>query len=601
MAGRTSKRRRSSDESLTRHDPPSRTDLPDNRPPMRSMHLRLAPRWQTPVLAALMVWALLAGLGLREPMPADEPRFVLAARTMVETGQWLFPHRGTELYAEKPPTFMWLQAASYGLVRSWQVAFLLPSLLAALLTLWLSGDLARRLWGRRAVPYAVFGLFVCLQFALQAKRAQIDMVLVGMTTLSLWALLRYLLEKPSPWLLALGTFAAGLGTVTKGVGFLPLLVFLPWLWVRWKSLQTLPAHRSAHALAGVAGFLLGAGVWLVPMLSVALTSADPALHAYAREMLFKQTGTRYANAWHHVKPAWYYLQTMLTLWLPGVLLAPWLLPAWWRRLRRVDPRYALLLGWALLVLVFFSASPGKREVYIFPMLPALAVAASPLLAGLLRRRGVRAVLWTYLSALVLVTGALGAWLLLAPPERVQALLDGRGMDMATAARMGRWLLGFAITALVAMVFARRHVAAALVTVTAALWTAYGMGFMPAISPDSSARALMQRVGERIGPDAELAMLGWREQHLLQADRPVTDFGFKQPWVDQWQHAHAWLLEAPGKRWLFLRKEAIGPCLDPAKVIDIGASNRRDWILAPGGAWIEGCDVPADWSADVSED
>ncbi|MCH6482862.1 glycosyltransferase family 39 protein [Pseudoxanthomonas sp. LH2527] len=568
---------------------------------MRPTPFRHAPRWQTPLLAVLLVWALLAGLGLREPMPADEPRFVLAARTMIETGQWLFPHRGIELYAEKPPTFMWLQAASYRLVRDWQVAFLLPSLLSALLTLWLAGDLARRLWGRRAVPYAVFGLFVCLQFALQAKRAQIDMVLVGMTTLSLWALLRYLLEKPSAWLLALGTFAAGLGTVTKGVGFLPLLVFLPWLWVRVASRRALPSHRGLHALAGVAGFIAGAGVWLVPMLAVALSSSDPALHAYAREMLFKQTGTRYANAWHHVKPAWYYLQTMLTLWLPGVLLAPWLLPAWWRRLRRADPRYALLLGWALLVLLFFSASPGKREVYIFPMLPALAVAAAPLLSGLLRRRGVRAVLWSYLAVLATVAGALGLWLLTASPARVQALVDGRGMDIDTVAQLGRWLIGFAAIAMVVMIVARRQVVVALVAVTAALWTAYGMGFMPALSPDSSARALMQRVGERIGPDAELALLGWREQHLLQADRPVTEFGFKRPWVEQWQHAHAWLLQAPDRRWLFLRKDAIGPCLDPARVIDIGASNRRAWILAPGTAWIAGCDVPDSWSADVSED
>ncbi len=126
---------------------------------------------QTWLLILLVITALLAGLGLREPMPADEPRFVLAAKTMVETGQWLFPYRGIELYAEKPPTFMWLQAASYVLVRSWDVAFLLPSLLAALLTLWLTGDLARRLWGKRAADYAVLGLFVCLQFVLQAKRA----------------------------------------------------------------------------------------------------------------------------------------------------------------------------------------------------------------------------------------------------------------------------------------------------------------------------------------------------------------------------------------------------------------------------------------------
>lgn len=142
-----------------------------------------------PALAAalaLIVIALLAGLGLRQPNPPDEPRFVLAARTMVETGQWLLPHRGSELYAEKPPVFMWLQAASYELVPHWPIAFLLPSLLAALLTLWLTWDLSRRLWNRRVARYAVLSLFTVLQFGLMAKRAQIDMVLVALTTLSLW-------------------------------------------------------------------------------------------------------------------------------------------------------------------------------------------------------------------------------------------------------------------------------------------------------------------------------------------------------------------------------------------------------------------------------
>ena len=49
------------------------------------------------------------------------------------------------------------------------------------------------------------------------------------------------------------------------------------------------------------------------------------------------------------------------------------------------------------------------------------------------------------------------------------------------------------------------------------------------------------------------------------------------------------------------KSSVLKLSDPAKVVDIGASNRRAWILAPGDAWREGCDVPADWSADVSED
>src|SRR5690606_15039092 len=121
--------------------------------------------------------------------------------------------------------------------------------------------------------------------------------------------------------LALGGLAAGIGTVTKGVGFLPLLLLLPWWLARHRGM-TLPleGYRDWRWWWLPAGFLLGAGTWLVPVLWAVATSSDPALRAYAAEILLKQTATRYANAWHHVKPAWYYLQVMATLWLPGVLL-----------------------------------------------------------------------------------------------------------------------------------------------------------------------------------------------------------------------------------------------------------------------------------------
>ena len=49
---------------------------------------------------AIALLMLSAGYGLREPWPADEPRFVLVARQMVESGDWLFPHRGIELYPD---------------------------------------------------------------------------------------------------------------------------------------------------------------------------------------------------------------------------------------------------------------------------------------------------------------------------------------------------------------------------------------------------------------------------------------------------------------------------------------------------------------------
>src|SRR6185437_5912731 len=96
------------------------------------------------ILFMLLALVLLAGgIGLRDPWPSDEPRFTLAAKQMVESGDWLFPHRGRELYSDKPPLLMWMEAASFEAVGAWRIAFLLPSLFAALLTLGLTYDLGR--------------------------------------------------------------------------------------------------------------------------------------------------------------------------------------------------------------------------------------------------------------------------------------------------------------------------------------------------------------------------------------------------------------------------------------------------------------------------
>lgn len=546
------------------------------------------------LLVVLIAASLLAGLGLREPSPPDEPRFVLAAQDMVRTGQWMFPHRGSEFYAEKPAVFMWMQAAAFEVVGHWRVAFLLPSLLAALLTLWLSYDLSARLWNRRVAQYAVLALFVCLQFGLQAKRGQIDMVLVAMTTLSLWGLLRHLLLGPDWKMLWLGMFAAGLGTVTKGVGFLPLLVLLPWAAWRWRR-KPAPMAVAGNAwrwLLGVLCFVAGAGVWLLPMLLAVYTSQDPAAQAYANELLFKQTGTRYANAWHHVQPAWYYLQVMLTLWLPGALLLPWLLPAWWRRLRRGDSRFWLLLGWSLLALLFFSVSPGKREVYIFPVLPALCVAVAPLLQGLMRRRAVRWTLLSYLIVLALVATGASLAAMAGVSEWAQNQAQRRGMDAQTVQAMLSWMLAFGAAVCGLVLWSRlRRVGTALVLATALLWLVYGVGLAPAVDPDSSASRLMQRVGQRIGPDAQLGMVAWREQNLLQSDRPTVDFGFKKSWEEQWSGAGKWLEADPARRWIFVLRDAVSPCVDAAQVVDIGQSNRNQWALVPGGAWKTGCVTP----------
>jgi len=68
---------------------------------------------QTWLFVVMALLVLGAGLGLRDPWPSDEPRFALVAKQMVDSGDWLFPHRGLELYSDKPPMLMWWQATLY--------------------------------------------------------------------------------------------------------------------------------------------------------------------------------------------------------------------------------------------------------------------------------------------------------------------------------------------------------------------------------------------------------------------------------------------------------------------------------------------------------
>ncbi|HRX90815.1 MAG TPA: glycosyltransferase family 39 protein, partial [Steroidobacteraceae bacterium] len=142
-------------------------------------------------------------------------------RDMATSGDWLFPRVGGDLYQDKPPVFFWLLAASYSLIGTIRHSFLLPSLLAAAGTLFLLYDLGRRLVSRRAGFIAALATVSTLQFVLVMRGAQIDGVLCLLTTLSLYGLLRHLVLGPAWGWYFIGGLAAGIGIITKGVGFLP--------------------------------------------------------------------------------------------------------------------------------------------------------------------------------------------------------------------------------------------------------------------------------------------------------------------------------------------------------------------------------------------
>ncbi|TAN05833.1 MAG: glycosyltransferase family 39 protein [Rhodanobacteraceae bacterium] len=550
-------------------------------------------------LALLFVFALLLlglGIGLRDPWPSDEPRFALVAREMLASGQWLFPHRGVELYSDKPPLFMWLEACAWAITGGWRGWFLLPSLLAGLGTVALVYDFVRRQWSHHAGLIAAAAVLVSFDFTFQMRAAQIDGVEVFWIALAMYGLLRHLLLGPAWRWYAVGFLAAGLGVITKGVGVLALLVFLPFWFARWRGWNgLLPAqNRDARWWLALL-FLVPILGWALPMLWFALHvhAGDAAYARYAHDILLGQTVSRYAEPTHHIHPWWSYLQVIVFEWLPLSLAIYWAIPGWNRALRARDARTLLPLAWVVLVVIFFSLSRGKRDVYILPALPITAIALAPLLPDILRRASFRWALWalTLLLALVLLLAGIGmhAGHLHKLLALATSALDGSPQPLIAM------ILGIGAAGVVIALLARpRHAAWGWCAFALVTWGAWGLVAYPLLNGYSSSRAVMARAASLVPRDDTIALVAWKEQNLLMLDalgRKTINFGYKLAWHDQLRQALAWQAADPAHRWIFAYGRVLAPCVRRSDAIHVGHANRREWYLFTRSAVVPGCVPP----------
>lgn len=567
----------------------------------------LTPRERRELLWFLLGALLLigAGIGLRDPWPADEPRFVLVARQMIESGNWLFPQRGIELYSDKPPLLFWLIAGAYELLRSWRIAFLLPSLLASLATLALVWDLGRRLWNHRAGLYSAIAVLFVLQFMYQAKRAQIDPLVTCWITLANWGLLLHCLHGPNWRALWLGCFAAGLGVISKGVGVLALLMLLPYAYARLRNWPgvTHTAHSAWRWSLGALAFLAPILAWGGAVLIAAHLHGAPEYAAYVDDLFLRQTAKRYAASWAHVQPFWYFLPVIVFNWFPLSLAYPALLPRWWRDLRAHEPRVMLPLVWALLLLVFFSIPSGKRDVYLMPALPMLALAMAPHWPEILRLRWLRVSAFALALTLGLLMLGVGAWAALGQSSRFQAVLAQRDLADLGAAVWGMFVAIGALFVVAAVILRPRRGVAALLTGLVGLWLVWSLWATPLLDASSSGAAIMQRARSLAGTGTEIGLVAWKEQNLLMAQGPVRDFGFRAPWTTQFERATHWLAEDPAHRRIFMLEQAMremGACIDASKAVRVGHANRREWWLLGSDALVPGC-TPGVKDAGIDDD
>ncbi|HEV2844516.1 MAG TPA: glycosyltransferase family 39 protein [Thermoanaerobaculia bacterium] len=307
---------------------------------------------------------------LRPLMPVDETRYTSVAWEMWTRGDLLVPHLNGLPYSNKPPLLFWLMNLGwrvFGVNEQWPR--LIPSLFA-LLNLFLTMALARRLWpGRpavaRAAPAVLVGLLLWSVFT---GMLMFDMLVAFCVLLALLGLhAAWTRGGWIPWLQVAA--ALGVGILAKGpVALLPPLivaVLVPWWGGRkpdvrwWLGLAAAVAVGTAIALA-----------WALP----AARAGGP---EYANAILFSQTEERMVNSFAHRRPWWWYLALL------PVLLFPYSLwPPLWRamgRLRAADPGTRFCLAWALPALAALSAISGKQPHYLLPLLPAIALLCARLL------------------------------------------------------------------------------------------------------------------------------------------------------------------------------------------------------------------------------
>ncbi|MFJ7284971.1 ArnT family glycosyltransferase [Pseudomonas sp. NPDC099000] len=470
----------------------------------------------------LMLLALLlvgAGLGLRQPQNVDEERFLGVALEMLHNGSWLIPHRAAEIYGDKPPIFMWTVAFFTWITGMPALALYIPGLLSATSVTAMLYDLGRRLWNQRAGRTAALLYLATYQTYSILRTGQIDSFLILFTSLGLYGLVRHLLLGPAWRWFYVGCAAMGIGVITKGVGFVPALMLIPYAYaVRkgWPGVVAMPGAARKWCL----GFLVVLGaiaIWLLPLaVSIVFNGAADEI-AYAREILLRQTAGRYAAAWDHREPFWYFFVNVIPqYWLPLVLALPWLVPAWSRQLRKRDGRVLVLLGWVVLVVLFFCLSSGKRKLYIYPALPGLVLIAAPLIPWLFKR-----------------------WFSQRPR-------GWRVFQVVTVAWFTLW---------------------------------FGRGFIEPVKDGPNPHKALMLQAAQMTQGADLVLVNWREGHWLFARQPIVHFGMTRSTVEQ---AAQWLREHR-QSYALVPDELLSQCFNPQAAHELGETSRAQWSIVGADA------------------
>ena len=454
------------------------------------------------IIGSLLFLFNLGGRDLWEP---DETRYAVVAREMVESGNWILPHLNRDIYAEKPPLFFWLVNLStfLGGANS-ELANRLPSALAGLITLFVTFLLGERLFHPRVGFLSAMVLATSILF-LQLSRW---MILDSLFTLLFLFTISCFFQgfeneaRRRRYYLFAGLFM-GLGVLTKGpVAYLPVFIFM----IFGLSQRKVKAFWNTQLLWGILLSLLIAFLWLLPACWVGGEE-------YAKRILFGQTIGRWTGSekYFHLEPIFFYFIRFPFDFFPWIVLLPSAVISGFRSKKEFSKEFLFLSIWFLFVFFFFTLSKGKKDNYLLPLYPAVAIVIGVLWDSELRssKGG-----WGTLSGLVFLTFLFLIGFLLfvmgIPEKLYPRLIAYPSAELWTLFYLP---LGSLVSVLFFLKRKKRASFIALV-VTFGLFYLHLSLILPKFNPERSMKTFSERILRGMGPEEELKMAFFKCNGLL---------------------------------------------------------------------------------------
>jgi 4-amino-4-deoxy-L-arabinose transferase-like glycosyltransferase len=349
-------------------------------------------------LLALGLLPLLS-LGATGLLDYDEAAYGDIARAMLARGDWLVPVMCGEPWFEKPPFLYWTSALGMKLVGVGSAGVRLGTALAGATAPLILFALSRRPLGARAAFAAAIALVSALEFAVLARLAFTDMLLLFWLTLCVGALHHAFEAGPgrggARWF-ALACLACALAVLTKGpIGLaLPAAAGAVELAFRGRLRDALRPSWLALGVAIVGGV---GGSWY---LALGLEHG----FGFLRSLFLEHNVGRFAEPMQgHGGPFWYYVPVLVGALFPWSPLLP--LAAARARFAAGDERARYLRLFAVfsaLVFVLFSLAGTKLPSYVAPVIPGCALLVGELVARPGESRRDWALLVASVASLVLV-------------------------------------------------------------------------------------------------------------------------------------------------------------------------------------------------------